>query len=89
MLVGSGASRFADSMGFVLEPNDNLLTDETQSAYEKFKLTHSVDQTAHDTLCKRNKQSTYSSAGLSLAWQTAIFFIIQGNIVCSISTDTL
>ena len=52
MLVGSGASRFAHNMGFTLEPNDNLLTDETQSAYEKFKLTHSMDQVAHDTLCK-------------------------------------
>lgn len=53
MLVGSGGSSFAHSMGFVSEPNDNLMTDETRLAYEKFKLTHSMDQAAHDTLCKR------------------------------------
>ena len=52
MLVGSGASDFAHSMGFVLEPNDNLLTNETRAAYEKFKMTHSTEQVAHDTLCK-------------------------------------
>ena len=53
MLVGSGANSFAHNMGFVLEPNDNLMTDETQSAYEQFKMTHSMDQAAHDTLCTR------------------------------------
>lgn len=52
MLVGGGANSFARSMGFVLESNDSLLTDETRLAYEKFKITHSVDQAAHDTLCK-------------------------------------
>ena len=57
MLVGGGANSFAHSMGFISEPNDNLLTDETRSAYEKFKMTHSVDQAAHDTLCKSNLKS--------------------------------
>ena len=53
MLVGSGANNFAHNMGFVLEPNDNLMTDETRSAYEQFKMTRSIDQAAHDTLCTR------------------------------------
>lgn len=51
MLVGSGANSFAHDMGFVLEPNDDLMTDETRSAYEQFKMTHCTDQAAHDTLC--------------------------------------
>ena len=51
MLVGSGANSFARNMGFLLEPNDNLMTDETRLAYEQFKVTHCTDQAAHDTLC--------------------------------------
>ena len=53
MLVGNGASSFAHNMGFVSEANHDLLTAETRSAYEQLKLTHCMDQTAHDTLCKR------------------------------------
>jgi len=56
MLVGSGACKFAHNMGFVAEPNDNLMTEETRTAYEKYKLSsQSVDQAAHDTLCMYNK----------------------------------
>ena len=51
MLVESGANSFACNMGFVSEPNDNLMTDETRSAYEQFKMTHRTDQASHDTLC--------------------------------------
>ena len=54
MLVGNGARSFAHNMGFVSEANNTLLTGETQSAYEQFKLTNCVDQTAHDTLCKKD-----------------------------------
>lgn len=64
MLVGSGANSFAHSMGFVLEHNDSLLTDETRSAYEKFKVTHSTDQVAHDTLCKRMCCNGYTTSYL-------------------------
>ena len=51
MIVGSGACKFAHDMGFVAEPNDSLMTEETRIAYEKYKVSsQSVDQVAHDTL---------------------------------------
>ena len=51
MIVGSGACKFAHDMGFVAEPNDSLMTEETRMAYEKYKLSsQSVDQVVHDTL---------------------------------------
>lgn len=51
MIVGSGACKFAHDMGFVAEPNNSLMTEETRIAYKKYKLSsQSVDQVAHDTL---------------------------------------
>ncbi|XP_062850918.1 N(4)-(Beta-N-acetylglucosaminyl)-L-asparaginase [Trichomycterus rosablanca] len=48
-LVGEGAEAFAREQGFVIEPNDNMLSDHTATAYQEFLKTEK-HVSGHDTI---------------------------------------